>query len=168
MADGSFASRLESGKEWEHEVVELLEQNPRVVSVALNGTEHTHPEFVDRLRKNDSQESKLLRYAPDGVYLGATGFVYHWEAKHSTAIEKDAWMVYAAYQMIGCSIVVFVKHPDTGKRYYAELQNMKLIPGEETVKRFPPENRFPVEDGWIMRPGRTPYREIDFESLTEL
>lgn len=163
--DGAFNDRLASGKEWEEEVYHFLTENPRVISVAFNGTEHTHPEFVDMLRRNNEKSAALLRYQPDGVFLTDSGDVYHFEAKHATAIEKMAWMVYRGLASIGAHVMVFVKHPITGDTYYSDVAKMLLIPGEITVARYPEGRRFPVHDGWIHRPGRTPYREIDFDSM---
>lgn len=163
--DGAFFERLAAGKTWEQDVYRYLVDNPRVVSVAFNGTEHTHPDFVSLLRQNSAKSAALLRYQPDGVFLRDDGEVFHFEAKHSSSIERTAWEVYHAIAAVGASVIVFVKHPRNGYTYMQTIEKMRLFPGSQTVARFPKDKRFPVHDEWIHRPGRTPYREIDFDSM---
>lgn len=158
-----FDQRLQAGRQWEEELFNHLLKHPKVVSVAFNGTEHTHPDFVDLLRRNSQKSAELLRYQPDGVFLSSDGGVYHFEAKHATSIERNAWMVYNAISSIGGIVIVFVKHPKTGDTFYQDVAEMQLIPGSVTVSRY--EKPYPVHDEWIHRPGRTPYREIDFDSM---
>lgn len=165
-----FNERIETGQAFEADVEDYCNKN--AVMVAKNGTEHTHPEFVENIRSNKAKTSKLIRYAPDGILLNKEGDVYHWEAKCSDKIEKDAYETYMKYTGMGHKVLLFCKH---GNQVCCGLiENIRLIDGNDTVNEFPPERRHPVEDKWIYpRRGHgnagigsgTPYRVIDISSL---
>lgn len=144
----------------------------RTTLVAKNGTEHTHPAFTDRIRRNSDAGAKFVRFAPDGVYLSTCGSVVHWEAKAGKNIEKDAYETYMAYHQMGCTVILFVK---CERVYYQRVERVGFMPSTEVVGRYPPAKRHPIcEDDWI-HPRRghgyaglgsgTPYKEIDPSSL---
>jgi len=134
--------------------------------VAQNGTEHTHPAFVDKLKQSTDQTSLAIRYQPDGVAsLGEIPRSFYIEAKTTSepgkthTIEKNAWEQYWRLQITGNIVVIaFGEFLDRGKwdqeNYnfvwrWNFLENVRLVSAIETVSRFPVEDRFPVVDGWI-------------------
>jgi len=52
MTVADFMDRLTPGKLFEKELIEILKSKPEIVDIIENGTEHTHPGFIDRLRQN--------------------------------------------------------------------------------------------------------------------
>jgi len=165
-----FETRISMATKFELEV----EQYCRRVSVmaAKNGTEHTHPDFVNNIRTNNAETAKLIRYAPDGILLTNEQDVYHWEAKCSDKIEKDAYKTYIKYTQIGHRVLLFCK--SRGIVYCNFVENIALVDGAETVKKYPQSMRHPVKNKWIYpRLGHgnsgtgsgTPYREIELSSL---
>lgn len=172
----SFQDRIRLAEAFEKEVEAYLQARQAVLSVAKNGTEHTHPKFVDMLRRNADAGAKFVRFAPDGVFLQANGRVIHWEAKAGKHIEKDAYETYMAYSSFGCRVAVFVKNSDmAGRVYWQFVEKIGFIPSVEVVGKFPPNRRHPIDaEDWICprsghgyagRGSGTPYREIDFGSL---
>jgi len=171
----NFTKRSEPGVKFEKWLKEQLEESPRIKKVEKTGTEHTHPEFVELLRSNESNAAIFVRFAPDGVYLTDKDNVVHYDAKYGKSIEKNAYETYLKYKNAGCTVVLFVAFG--GIVYWQHIENVRLIPGQETVKKYPPEKRWPVrKDEWIYprdkagfqstdRFSGTPYREIDFDSM---
>ena len=156
--------------------MKVLSEMPGTLAVALNGTEHTHPSFVQELRTNDLPAAKFVRFAPDGVMVNKKGNVIHWDAKCAATIERDAYETYLKYGEAGCTVLLFVKHE--GHIYWQRIENLRFLSSEEIVLGFPPGRRFPVENGWICprkKPGYreqvsrnmsgTPYQMIDFSSM---
>lgn len=148
--------------------------------VARNGTEHTFPEFTNRLRLSDDPTSLAIRFQPDGIAcIGRVPRSFYYEAKASRYIEKTAYEQYMAIREAN-GILVIVFEWDTNYWRWNFIENIKLIPGGVTVNRFPPAKRFPVRDDWIIPRGSkrwetirsnssqasgTPYREVDITSL---
>jgi len=172
----SFADRLSGAKQFEVDVESYLNSRKSMSAVAVNGTEHTHPDFVDRLRRNNSTESKFVRFAPDGVCLSASGTVTHWEAKASKNIEKDAYETYMKYSDMGCSVVIFAKHP-SGIVYCQYVHAVGFIPSSDVVGKYGSRGHPIDECDWICprmghgdagRGSGTSYREIDFLSMNEV
>lgn len=169
----NFNSRIAAGAKFEDDVERFCCE--MFNSVARNGTEHTHPVFVELLRRNNSEASKFVRFAPDGVMLSANGSVFHWEAKASKAIEKDAYDTYLKYTTMGCNVLMFVKNPKNKIVYWQRVERVGFIPSAVVVGGFPENKRHPIDDDdWLCpRNGHgnagfgsgTPYREIDFGSL---
>ena len=165
-----FEARLNAGIAFEQEVERYLERNPDILAVARNGTEHTHPEFVARLRCCADATVQFIRFAPDGVALSRTISVFHWEAKCSHCIERDAYETYLQYQSAGCDVLLFLR---TGQGIFASwVSELPFIPSRQVVERYREELRFPVHQGWIcprnarnqhdlLTGSGTPYREID-------
>lgn len=158
------------GEQFENDVESYCQR--KFLSVAKNGTEHTHPEFVDGLRSNDSITSKLIRFAPDGIVLNKDETVYHWEAKASDKIERDAYETYMKYIDIGHKVILFAKNNTAV--YLRLIEHVILVDGNVTVECFNPEKRHPVDDKWIYprrghgyagRGSGTPYRVIDLSSM---
>lgn len=168
----AFVDRIKTAGAFENSVEAFCRE--KFISVAKNGTEHTHPQFVVDLRRRNDRGSKLVRFAPDGVALQTCG-VWHWEAKAGKHIEKDAYETYMAYRGMGARLLVFLRHPD-GTVYYQEVQRIGFVPSINVVGKFPVDRRHPIdEDDWICpRMGHgyagsgsgTAYKEVDFSSLT--
>lgn len=172
---GGFAQRLAAGQEFESDLVAKLTE--RGNQCAMNGTEHTHPDFVGRLRSDDSEAAKFIRYAPDGVMITKSGEVIHYDAKDARAIEKDAYETYLKYRQSGCRVVVFVKNG--GAIYYQDVDKIRFLDSHSYVATFPERMRLPVVDGWITprasrnqfkrsRMSGTPFKYIDFSSMKRL
>ena len=167
-----FDLRLSAGVAFEQEVERYLQSHPDIVSVTRNGTEHTHPEFIARLRSCSDPTAQFIRFAPDGVALSKSESVFHWEAKCSYCIERDAYEVYLRHLAAGCDVLLFLK---TELCVFAVwVSQLEFLPSEEVVGRYPPACRFPVEEGWIsprkaknrsdLRIGSgTPYQEVNLE-----
>ena len=172
MQSEQFIERLKTGQAFEDEVEAYCAHYS--LTVARNGTEHTHPEFVSHLRGLEDSASKFIRFAPDGVALLKASGVIHWEAKASINLEKDAYETYVKYQAMGCSVCVFFKD---GENVYKQfVDQVGFIPSDAVVGRVPPRMRYPIdEDDWITprksKSGKrgsgsgTPYKEVDAGSL---
>jgi len=167
----NFEARRISAKEFETELFEKLKGMG--FYVALNGTEHTHPDFVKILHSSTDTTSLFLRYQPDGVAaIGKVPRSFFVEAKNSKTIEKNAYLQYVNLVKSG-NVVIVVFKPFNLRWCFAE--DMPVIHGDDTISRYPASMRFPVdEDGWICprHSGRsprlgsgTPYREVDDASL---
>lgn len=146
---------------------------------AKNGTEHTHPDFVNRLRQSDDQSSLAIRFQPDGVAcIGEIPRSFYVEAKAAKHIEKLAWEQYWKLYEAGNMLAIVFGKLRWGWNF---IENIRLVPAVETVAQFPPTKRFPIVDGWITpraserwhrivrsnnpQASGTPYREIDPTSL---
>lgn len=168
----AFSDRLIVAKHFEDAVERFCKTFS--VSVAKNGTEHTHPDFVAHLRSLNDNGSKFVRFAPDGVMLTGSG-VIHWEAKASKALERDAYETYMRYHNMGCAVRIFVQRPGDKLVFSQWVNEMGFVPSVDVVGKFQPSRRHPIDsDDWICpRSGSgyagsgsgTPYREIDFDSL---
>lgn len=165
-----FSTRIVAARQFEQDLLAYLQADPFVVKAIINGTEHTHSDFVDLLRTNPSPAAKFIRFSPDGVMLLYNGEVVYYDAKTSRAIEKDAYNAYMQYADFGLTVLCFVQRRG-GATYFQRIENIKLDTGEFTISRFSSEDQFPVKDGWICLSktaaggSGTPYREIDFSSM---
>ena len=134
--------------------------------VAQNGTEHTHPAFVDKLKQSTDQTSLAIRYQPDGVAsIGSIPQSFYIEAKTTSepgkahTIEKNAWEQYWRLRTIGNIVVIaFGEFLDRGEWDQEDynfvwrwnfLEKIKFRPSAEVVGRFPADKQFPIIDGWI-------------------
>lgn len=168
-----FYSRLKPGEEFESELFEMLKNNNKIISIAKNGTEHTHPEFVNLIRQINTEVSKFIRFAPDGVMLFKDSSIIHYDAKASNSIEKDAYEVYIKYKNSGCKIILFVKFK--GLIYWQWIEKVNFIDSHKEVAKY--TRKFPIDnDGWICPRGHntwyygkkmsgTPYKYFDFSSF---
>ncbi len=165
-----FEFRLSAGVAFEQEVERYLNWHPDILAVARNGTEHTHPEFVTRLRSCSEPTAQFIRFAPDGVALSRSVSVFHWEAKCSHCMEKEAYETYMRHELAGCEILLFLR---TGQGIFASwVSQLPFIPSQDVVERYSERRRFPIDEGWIcprnasnqsdlLMGSGTPYREID-------
>ena len=162
-----FEDRQNQGLRFEAELFQAVQEMG--FNIAINGTEHTHPEFVSQLHRSTDQTSLAVRFQPDGVAsVGKIPRTFYIEAKNSKMIEKTAHQQYCKLATLDNIVVVVFKPLSNG---WCFADSMPLIHGSETVKPFPIGRRFPVdEDGWLCprqvgrRPSRgsgTSYREID-------
>ena len=168
----TFKKRIQTGLDFETELFQKLSDIG--FKIAMNGTEHTHPEFVDGLRNSTDQTSLSLRFQPDGVIsIGKIPRSVFIEAKASKAIEKLAYIQYLKLKEMGSIVVVVFKVFGNG---WCFIEDMPIIDGNKTVESFPEGRRFPVEDGWIVprkcnrKPKNgsgTPYREINSFNLND-
>jgi len=146
--------------------------------IAINGTEHTHPQFVEKLRRSIDQTSLAIRYQPDGVAcIGDIPCTIYIETKDANTIERQAYEQYMKLYQAGNRVVVIFGGLAWAWNF---IECIKLIPGEDTVARFPPERQFPVREHWITpresawwrricqrnpQASGTPYREVEKQSL---
>ena len=163
-----FKDRLAAGNEWQEELMGILSNSGSVLSIALNGTEHTHPSFVASIRNDNSEAAKFVRFAPDGIALNNKKEVIHWEAKCGKCIERSAYETYMKYHSMGCRVMLFVKCGDTIYKQFIERLKFKDSDAVVSGWRKPP---LPpkVIDGWLYPADkwRTPYRYIDFASMVK-
>lgn len=169
-----FEKRLAPGQAAEAEAWSRLEKSGWCV--AKNGTEHTHPDFVAKLRGNNSPAALFVRFAPDGV-IHRNNQVVHCDVKVGKSIEKSAWETYMKYHEAGCFVVLFVKHENDW--FWQWVEKVQLVDGSKSIEKFPENKRFPVDkDGWICprktsrnvcneKMSGTPYRYIDMASLNK-
>ena len=144
--------------------------------VAKNGTEHTHPDYVDAIRNKEDPGSLMVRFAPDGIALTTKRTIY-WEAKSGNNLERFAYETYMNYYAMGVAVMVFVRRND-GCVYWQWVQCIGFVPSCDVIGRHLPDRRHPLdEDDWICpRMGHgyagsgsgTAYREIDFSSLNQV
>jgi len=167
----SFQDRIKKATEFENELFKKIAELGFVV--AKNGTEHTHPEFIETLHKSTDQTSLAIRFQPDGVaHIGKVPRSFYVEAKASKSMEKTAYEQYKKLSDAG-NIVTVVFGPFGWK--WCFVDEMPLENGHDTVSPFPEKMRYPVsDDGWLYprRSARgaakgsgTPYRKIKPENL---
>lgn len=146
--------------------------------IAANGTEHTHPGFVARLKNSGDQTSLAIRFQPDAVAaIGKIPRSFYVEAKAAKTIEKQAWEQYEKLIGNGNILAIVFEGFSWAWNFW---QHIRLMPAEETIGRYPVHQRFPVIDGWVTPRGSqqwkkirtaTPYasgtafREVDRKSL---
>ena len=140
----SFQTRSVLGEEFSQQIFSDLEKWG--FNVALNGTEHTHPKFVNDLKISDDKTSLMIRFQPDGVAsIGKIPRSVYVEAKRSQYIEKNAYQSYMDLQTIGAVVFVvfgiYNKDNDTLDIKFIDIQNLEFMP----VLR----SKWPVADGWI-------------------
>lgn len=171
LAPKYFASRLEQGKSFEKEVFAAIEQMG--LFVAMNGTEHTHPIFVSRLRQSNDETSMYVRFQPDGVVgfgkIPHTAFV---EAKSSRFIEKDAYKEYMKLSAAGLIVLVVFNY--SGVWFWNKIEN--IVMSLENHRDWPVIGQWicPREDPLFHRKKQqgfrgsgTPYRPVEKESLRQ-
>jgi hypothetical protein len=114
--------------------------------IALNGTEHTHPDFVGYIRLSEDATSLAIRFEPDGVMCyGEPARSWYVEAKASDKIEKTAYEQYMARHAIGWNIIIVFQV--NGVMRWGFVQDITFIDSNAYVNAFP--NPFPVKNGWI-------------------
>lgn len=115
--------------------------------VAINGTEHTCPVFVDGLRQSNDQTSLAIRFQPDCVAnIGRVPRSFYVEAKAAKTIERLAYEQYLKlYEVGNIAVVVFEKL----EWRWGFVEELVLEEAEVTVGRYPKHRRFPIVDGWI-------------------
>jgi hypothetical protein len=120
-------------------------------TVALNGTEHTHASFVNRLRQSTDSVSLFIRFEPDGVIcMGNPPKSWYIEAKSNISpkritLEKTAYEQYIKRTALGQ--IVAIVFDVSGKRLWNLVDNIKFIDSQEYVQQY--RHPFPVIDGWI-------------------
>jgi hypothetical protein len=126
---------------------------------ALNGTEYTHPTFVNKLRQSTDQTSLAIRFQPDGVAcIGDTPKSFYIEAKNSKSIERLAYEQYIKlYQAGNTIVVVFGKY----NRKWQFIQDIKFINSYQVVAQYPVDRRFPIKDGWISPRSKSDWKTLD-------
>lgn len=168
----SFSDRSGVGSRFEKRLFEKIQDMGFVV--ALNGTEHTHPEFVKLLHRSVDQCSLAIRFQPDGVAcVGLIPRSFYIEAKAAKTIEKSAYNQYMKLHGNGNIIVIVFEKFNWEWNFINEVE---LIDGSVSVARYPVHKRFPLdEDGWMYprktthgtgrRGSGTPYKYIKRSSL---
>jgi len=169
----SFDDRIKKASAFEKLLFEKIEGLGFIV--AVNGTEHTHPEFTRDLRQSTDQTSLAIRFQPDGVArIGKIPRSFYVEAKSSKTIERTAYEQYKKLSDVGNIVVVVFC--DFGWKW-CFVDEMPLEDGADTVSCFTENRRFPVKDGWLYprqtehgtsgKGSGTPYRRIVEKDLRE-
>ena len=164
----SFIERISKGETFSRQIFDdLLSWG---FNVALNGTEHTHPDFVKLLHSSIDQTSLMIRYQPDGVAsCGRIPRSFYVEAKASKFIERDAYLNYIRLQTLGAVVYIVFQYNDTIG--FCEIQDLSFEPITS--------NSYPVEDGWLcprmrtdwmtyrqtFKGSGTPFRSINIDCL---
>ena len=141
-----FDSRIANAEQFQDALfAKLLELG---FTVAVNGTEHTHPAFAEKLRHSTDQTSLAIRFQPDGVAcIGSIPRTIYVEAKAARNIERTAYEQYMKLYNAGNVLAVVFGKLDWQWNF---IEAIELSRGEDTVAKFPPARRFPVADGWIV------------------
>jgi hypothetical protein len=138
-----FNARAKSGEEYSHQIFGVIKQMG--FDVALNGTEHTHADFVQTLRHSEDVTSFTVRFAPDGVINGgrykSSAYV---EVKNASFIEKTAHENYMRLHKDGCVVIVVAKNRDDGQSYWNHVDAIEL----QSYKSR--RHNWPIDvDGWV-------------------
>ena len=170
--NSTFVERSQTGKDFADVIFSQLKQWG--FQVALNGTEHTHPDFIKSLHCSEDTTSLSLRYAPDGVVaFGPKVKTAYVEVKNSIFIEKNAYENYMRLYRNGCTVAIVVKDNRTSKIGFSLIENIVL------KKAW--DKDWPYDGNWIYprkhpdynkihneRKGSgTPYGTIDISKLNE-
>jgi len=175
----NFEKLSKEGKKFQVELFGKL--SAMGFTVALNGTEYTHPEFIAGLRNSEDQTSLAIRFAPDGVAcIGKIPRSFYIEAKRGSSIEKNAWIQYGKLVEAG-NVLVIVFCNNENSWYFNFYESVKLIDGKISSENIPEYKRWPIDDdGWICpresaswnedklnikHASGTPYKKVDFSSL---
>jgi len=171
-----FINRTVNATEFQKQLFRAIEKMD--FKIALNGTEHTYPEFVGLLRQSVDLTSLSIRFQPDGVIcIGERPRTAYVEAKNADSIERTAYEQYMRLHNAGNLVIVVF-----GKLTWAWnfVEHIRLVPGEDTIASFPPDMRFPVVGHWIIprcsdrwyrirddnhQASGTPFRKVDPCSL---
>jgi len=165
----AFESRLQTGVEFEEQVVSYLESHN--FTVTRYGSEYTDKDIANQIRSSSSPEALVLRYKPDGIALKNMD-LFFWEAKNGMNIEKNAYEQYIKIEQQGSKVIVFSK--SNNSVYCATIGKIKFLDSNEIVNRFPENRRLPVVDGWITprlghgtngKGSGTPYKQIDYDFM---
>jgi len=150
----SFNDRLERAKNYEIALIKMLNLSGFVT--ALNGTEHTHPDFVDKLRHSEDPTSLSIRFQPDGVaYIGNTPRSFYFEAKSSSTIEKNAYDQYINLTRNSNIVVLFFGSVgDEIKFKWIFVEDLKFTNSENLLKKFKnqkgnKQKDIPIIDNWF-------------------
>lgn len=150
----SFDKRLERAKSYETALISMLNSSGFVT--ALNGTEHTHPDFVNQLRNSEDPTSLCIRFQPDGVaYIGNTPRSFYFEAKSSNSIEKNAYDQYMNLSRNGSIVVLFFGSGNKEVTFkWVFVENLKFANSEYLLKRFKAmhgskQKDIPIIDNWF-------------------
>lgn len=169
----NFQDRIEKASKFEKELFKKIAELGFVV--AINGTEHTYPAFIEGLKNSTDQTSLAIRFQPDGVArIGKIPRSFYVEAKASKSIERTAYDQYK--KLFDAESVVVIVFEPLGWGW-CFIEEMPLEDGHDTVATFPVSRRFPVsDDGWlyprkstrgIAKGSGTPYRKVESEKLRE-
>jgi len=156
---GGFNHRRERAAQFETYIFDAI-KSMRCFSVAMNGTEHTHAEFVETLHASTDKTSLMIRFQPDGVIKAGNvprcAFV---EAKLSEFIEKDAYTIYKEISDSGAIVyIVFGEEQpeNSAKKYHVKFSRIENLEFEDTQK-YNSKTKWPVIDGWV-----TPRADEDY------
>lgn len=170
-----FSERIKLAEEFQQSLFNKIKELG--FYVAINGTEHTHPDYVRLIQGSIDQTSLSIRFQPDGVAcIGRIPRSFYVEAKNSRFIERTAYEQYYKLHESGSLVVVVFGKLDWKWNF---IEDIKLVSASETSSKY--TDPFPIIDGWICprkdgrwysglkesysRASGTPYREIMKSSL---
>lgn len=141
----AFKDRIKVATEFERRLFEKIAEMG--FRVAINGTEHTHPNFVKDLHSSRDQTSLAIRFQPDGVAnIGRVPRSFYVEAKAAKTLERLAYEQYTKLHLSGNIVVLVFEKLDWG---WCFIEEVPLEQAETTVAPFPKNRRFPIVDGWL-------------------
>jgi hypothetical protein len=156
----SWNERRLQGEYFEKYIFSLLENHEKIISVIRNGTEHTHPTFVDLLRINTTAGSLFVRHAPDGVFLDDKDDVHYYECKASMCIEKESYETCMQYHSLGLDLILYCWDAYTDNSVYCQsIENIKF--------RYY-DWKYPRESGEKYNGSGTPYNIIITDGLKHI
>lgn len=184
-----FRVRLNKAQDYESALVEYLNQCGFVT--AMNGTEHTHPEFVNQLRTSEDPTSLFIRFQPDGVaHIGNIPRSFYFEVKSSATIEKTAYDQYKKMALHGSIVVIFFGKVSKGFITFKWnfIENIKMLNSAHQLDHYKKvslnQKDIPIIENWfyprLMNPSDyeewkqtysssgTPYAAVDFSSLLSI
>ena len=157
IAARGFKERIAVSNQFLNEIIEDLECWG--FSYAINGTEHTHPDFIKEIRTLVDPVSLFIRYEPDVVICaklgnGDTPISFLLEVKAGQNIERAAYEEYMKHVSLGHLIAIVFKC-GAGNKYWNFVEEIRFIPSKEVVEKFP--NPFHIDQGGWIDPRKTPY-----------
>lgn len=185
----NFARRIEKAVSYESALIDYFNESGFVT--AFNGTEHTHPEFVNDLRVSEDTTSMFIRFQPDGVaHIGKVPRSFYFEVKASQTIEKNAYDQYMKLASIGNVVVLFFGIQKDGHITFrwAFVEDIKFQNSERVLECYKQKNSrqqdIPIKNNWFCprllpedqynswkwqhKSSGTPYASVDFYYLKEI
>ena len=111
---------------------------------AINGTEHTHPEFVGKIKDSTDLTTLSIRFQPDGVFTFENKSAYI-EAKNSVFIERLAYENYMRLHQSGYRVYTVFFNREKDSIGFCRINQLKFV----DVLKTPNPKCWPIVDGWL-------------------
>jgi hypothetical protein len=186
----NFSLRIEKAASYESALIDYFNESGFIT--ALNGTEHTHPDFVNQLRSSEDPTSLFVRFQPDGVaHIGRVPRSFYFEVKASKTIEKNAYDQYMKLASMGSIVVIFFGIKKDGHITFRwnYIESIKFQDSHHVLKDYKNKNGIhqqdiPIVENWLSprllpeheyeqwklqhRSSGTPYAAVDFRNLIDI